>query len=138
MVQVIYGERPGTGTHWWDDHPTGTPEIHIWSVERHVHGNCTKILVHGEIKIAAGEIVYARELKLNTLEVLKLTPEIGRSAGGYGVDVGYIPSKWIYHKGEYDNWASIDVYDDASNWQGAETPGPIDGSIWLDFDAKGE
>jgi len=134
MVQVIIQPRP-PGYYWWQQ-PTGTPEIHIHSVERHIHGNGIKIMVHGEIKIAAGEIVYARELKLNTLDVLKLTPEVSRVAAGR-TPHGYIPQKWIYRKGEYDNFASIDVYDDAGTWQGPGT-GPSDGSIWLDFNAKGE
>jgi len=133
MVQVIYGERP-PGYNWWEK-ATGTPEIHIHSVERYVHGNSIGIKVHGEIKIAAGEIVYARELKLNTLEVLKLTPEVKRQP----TDIAFIPHKWIYRKGEYDNFASIDVFDDAHNWMYAGRSGnPSDGSIWLDFDAKGE
>jgi len=132
MVQVIIGERP-LGYYWWQK-ATGTPEVHLHSVERHVHGNGIKIMVHGEIKIAAGEIVYARELKLNTLEVLKLTPEVSRQGAG---DVGYMANKWIYRKGEYDNFASIDVYDDGGVWQDSRT-GPSNGSIWLDFDAKGE
>jgi len=131
MVQVIIQCRP-PGDYWWQK-ATGTPEIHIHSVERHIHGNGIKIMVHGEMKIAAGEIVYARELKLNTLEVLKLTPEVKHTR----VNDGYFANKWIYRKGEYDNWASIDVYDYNGIWQDSRT-GPTDGSIWLDFDAKGE
>jgi len=131
MVQVIIQPRP-PGYYWWQQ-PTGTPEIHIHSVERHVHGNGIKIVVHGEVKIQAGEIIYARELKLNTLEVIKFTPEYHRQP----TDIAFIVSKWIYRKGEYDNWASIDVYDDAGVWQDSRT-GPSNGSIWLDFDAKGE
>jgi len=130
MVQVIIQPRP-PGDYWWQK-ATGTPEIHIHSVERHVHGNGIKIMVHGEIKIAAGEIVYARELKLNTLDVLKLTPEVAAHDLGHG----FIANKWIYRKGEYDNFASIDIYDDNGTWQDATQRG--DGSIWLDFDAKGE
>ena len=132
MVQVIQTSRT-SGDNWWE-YVSGVPKIHVHSVERHVHGNGIKIMVHGEVKIAAGEIIYARELKLNTLEVLKLTPEVDRTVGG---DKGYIAHKWVYHKGEYDNFASIDIYDDASAWQGSDA-GPIDGSLWLDFDAKGE
>ena len=45
--------------------------------------------------------------------------------------------KFVYHKGEYNNYASIDIYDDASTAQAAGT-GPVDGSVWLDFIAKGE
>jgi len=133
MVQVIIQPRP-SGAYWWQQ-ATGTPEIHIHSVERHIHGNGIKIMVHGEIKIAAGEIVYARELKLNTLEVLKFTPEYKRQ----NTDIAFIPTKWIYRKGEYDNFASIDVYDDAHVWQNAGRASlPSEGSIWLDFNAKGE
>ena len=134
MVQVIQTSRP-SGDYWWQK-VTGVPLIHIHSVERHVHGNCIKLMVHGEIKIAAGEIVYARELKLNTLEVLKLTPEVIR--GETDGTTPYVVNKYIHHKGEYDNFASIDIYDSTDgSWQyGGQ--GPTDGSIWLDFDAKGE
>ena len=136
MVQVIKGARP-IGYHWWDSQPQSSPEVHIHYVERNVFGNGIGIRVYGEIKIAAGEIVYARELKLNCLQVLLLTPEhshqLGRTHGAF------IPSKWIYHKSEYDNWASIDIYDDNGTWM---EPGnaqlPSDGSIWLDFESLGE
>lgn len=109
-----------------------TPLIHIHSVQRHEHGNGIKVVVYGEMKIAAGMYVYARELKLNTLQVMLLTPELNRNNG-----LGYMAQKFIYHKGELDNYASIDVYDDASNWQSPGV-GPVDGSIWLDFEAIGE
>jgi len=135
MVQVIQQPRP-LGDYWWQK-VTGSPLIHIYSVERHVHGNGIKIMVHGEIKIAAGEIVYARELKLNTLDVLKLTPEVCR--GQTDGTTGIIANKWIYRKGEYDNFASIDIYDDDGTWLYAGLrSGLSDGSVWLDFDAKGE
>jgi len=109
-----------------------TSLIHIHNVERHVHGNSISIKIFGEMKIAAGQYVYAREFKLNTLQVLLLTPELHTNNG-----LGYMAQKFIYHKGELDNYASIDIYDDASNWQSPGT-GPVDGSIWLDFEAKGE
>lgn len=133
MVQVIRGCR-APGSYWWQK-ATGTPEVHIHYVERDVFGNGIGIKVYGEIKIAAGEIVYARELKLNCLQVLVLTPEWGRQP----TDIAYIVSKWIYHKSEYDNFASIDIYDDAHVWQNAGRAGlPSEGSIWLDFVALGE
>lgn len=133
MVQVIRGARP-RGDNWWEK-ATGTPEVHVHFIERNVFGNGIGIRVYGEIKIAAGEIVYARELKLNCLQVLLLTPEYKRQA----TDITLTPVKWIYHKSDYDNWASIDIYDDQHNWMYAGRSGlPSDGSIWLDFEAVGE
>jgi hypothetical protein len=132
MVQVIYGAAHG-GSAGPESEGTGpTTLIHIHSVQRHVHGNSIKIEVEGEMKIASHQYVYARELKLGTLQVLLLTPELNRNDTH-----GYMAQKFIYHKGELDNYASIDVYDDAAEDQ---TPGvgPVDGSIWLDFIAKGE
>ena len=55
----------------------GQPVIHIHRIERHVHGNSVCVKVYGEMKIACKEVVFARELKLNSLEVLLLTPEVG-------------------------------------------------------------
>jgi len=133
MVQVIRGERPGTGYRWWDNHVEGSPEVHVHFVERSVFGNGIGIKVYGELKIAAGEIVYARELKLNCLQVLLLTPEVSRGVRTHGL----LANKWIYHKSEYDNFASIDIWDDNGQWQGPGA-GPSDGSVWLDFEALGE
>jgi len=108
----------------------GNPLVHIYGIERHVHGNGVYGKVYGEMKIAAGERVWAHELKCNSIEVLALTPEI------WPTDThGYMAQKYIYHKGEYNNYASIDIYNDAGTWQGAGT-GRVDGSIWLDFIAK--
>ena len=106
------------------------PLIHIHYIERTVHGNGIAIKVYGEMKIAAKEYVYARELKLNTIECLQLTPHTG-------AHTGYIAQKWIYNKGEYDNYASIDVFD-AAGTEVTAGMGPEDGSIWLDFIALGE
>lgn len=118
MVEIIKAERG--------------PLIHIHHIERSVHGNSVAIKVYGQMKIAAKEYVYARELKLNTIEVLLLTAETG-------VHRLYNPQKWIYNKGEYDNYASIDVFDDAGNEITAgHTYAPEDGSIWLNFIALGE
>jgi hypothetical protein len=132
MVQVIYGQAHGGSAGAASDGTGPTSLIHIHSVERHVHGNGVTIHIYGEMKIAAGQYVYARELKLNTLQVLNLTPEI-RTNDTHG----YMAQKYIYHKGEYDNYASIGVYNDAGTWQSPGN-GPIDGSIWLDFEASGE
>ena len=118
------------------DHTTaegsGNPLIHIYGIERHVHGNGVYGVVYGEMKIASGERIWAHELKLNSIEVLTLTPEIDLNNG-----LGYMAQKFVYRKGEYNNYASIDVYDDASVAQIRGT-GPVDGSIWLDFVSKGE
>jgi len=110
------------------------PRIEIHKVERAIHGNGVDIKVYGEMLIASQEVVYARELKLNTLEVLVLTPEQGNKLPNFHV------SKWIHNKGEYDNYASIHVWDLTNNADAV--PGyahnPDDGSIWLNFIAEGE
>ena len=129
MVQVIVGKVDHT---YWGG---GSPIIHIHHIERDVFGNGIAIKVYGEMKIAAKEVVFARELKLNTLQVLVLTPETGR------LWTGYLAQKYIYHKGELDNYASIDIFDHNGNeiGPGRQNPGPeTDGSIWLDFIALGE
>lgn len=128
MVQVIKADRG--------------PLIHIHSVERTIHGNGISIKVYGEMKIAAKEIVYARELKLNTLQVLLLTPETGAH---YPFHV----QKYIYHKGELDNYASVDIFSFDTGYEmpsgtrqltGITHPSalPSDGSLWLNFIALGE
>ncbi len=128
MVQVIH-TRPEDHA---SPHGGGVPLIHIHHVARDVHGNGIAIRVYGEMKIAAKELVWAKELKLNTIQVLCLTPEVPSQP-----TLSYIANKHIYHKGEYDNWASIDIYTDAGTQQDAGA-GPADGSIWLDFIALGE
>ena len=127
MVQVVKADRG--------------PLIHIHYVERTVHGNGIAIKVWGEMKIAAKEYVYARELKLNTLQVLLLTPETGDHHL-------YTVQKYIYHKGEYDNYASVDIWSAAGYEMLASGRGqseisapntlPSDGSIWLNFCVIGE
>jgi len=108
------------------------PLIHIHYIERPVQGRGIAVKVYGEMKIAAKEYVYARELKLNTIQTLQLTPHTG-------VHRGYFANKWIYNKGEYDNYASVDVFDYAGNEITAgHAYAPEDGSIWLDFEALGE
>jgi len=125
LVQVVKADRG--------------PLIHIHYIERTVHGNGIAIKVWGEMKIAAKEYVYARELKLNTIQVLLLTPETGDHHL-------YTVQKYIYHKGEYDNYASVDIwsaagYEMLASGRGqSETPAanPTDGSIWLNFVCLGE
>lgn len=110
----------------------GMPQVQIHFDHRDVGGNGIAVRVYGEMKIACYERVWARELGLKTLQVLVLTPELGFNDG-----IGYMAQKYVYHKGEYDNYASIDIYDDASEAQSAGVA-PVDGSIWLDFIALGE
>lgn len=129
MVEVIITNG---SDHTGSSQGGGNPLIHIYAIERHVHGNGIHGKVWGEMKIAAGERVWAHELKLNSIEVLNLTPELNTPNTH-----GYITQKHIHHKGEYNNYASIDIYDDAATYQSAGTA-PVDGSIWLDFQAKGE
>lgn len=113
---------------------TRGPLVHIHYIERTVHGNGIAIKVYGEMKVGAGEFVYARELKLNTIEELQLTPHYGTQTKGY------YAGKWIYNKGEFDNYASIHVWDDAGNRiiPGSAYAPEADGSIWLNFEAMGE
>lgn len=110
--------------------------IHIHYIERHVHGNGIGIKVYGEMLVINGLLVYARELKLNTLEELQLTPM------GNGVDP-YVADKYILNKEQYDNYASVHVFKEVNGTltpvDGRDTPGPEPGgSIWLDFEALGE
>ena len=106
------------------------PLIHIHYIERTVQGGGIAVKVYGEMKVAAKEVVYARELKLNTIQTINLTPLTG-------THTGYIPQAWIYNKGEYDNYASIDIFDTGGTEITAGR-GPEDGSIWLSFIALGE
>lgn len=128
MVQVVKADRG--------------PLVHIHYIERTVHGNGIAVKVWGEMKICGKEIVYARELKLNTIEVLLLTPK----TGAHGL---YHVNKWVHSEGEYDNYASVDILvpsgtvDELAGPQRtttipAPTTLPADGSIWLDFHALGE
>ena len=115
------------------------PLVHIHAIERHVHGNGIHIKIWGEMKIAAKERVYARELYLNTIKVLLLTVETGQH---YPLTA----QKWVYNKGEFDNYASIDIFC-SNGWQ-MEPDGRVavtcpatlgtDGSLWLNFMALGE
>lgn len=123
LVADHSGVNPGLGA---------CPQIHVHHSYREVFGDSIAVVVYGEMKIAAGERIWAKELGLKTLQVLNLTPELNLNNG-----LGYMAQKYIRHKGEYNNYASIDVYDDASVWEGPGT-GPVDGSIWLDFIALGE
>jgi len=116
MVKVIKADRG--------------PLIHIHYIERMVQGSGIAVKVYGEMKIAAKEYVYARELGLNTIQTLQLTPLTG-------AHTGYIAQTYIHNKGEYDNYASIDVFDTGGTEITAGN-GPEDGSIWLNFEALGE
>jgi hypothetical protein len=111
----------------------GAPEVHIHHIERNVFGNSIAIKVYGELHMAARERVWAREMKLKTIQVLDLTVEVPHQEAH-----GYMANKHIYHKGEYDNYASIDIFDDAGTAQTAGNGPYTDGSIWLDFIALGE
>jgi len=106
------------------------PLIKIYHIERVVDGRGAFVRVYGEMKIAAKEYVYAKELGLKTITTLHLTPETG-------THTGYIAQNWIYNKGEYDNYASIDIFDTGGTEITAGR-GPDDGSIWLNFIATGE
>jgi hypothetical protein len=133
MVQVMYAGPYGGSAGPNESSGIGpTTLVHIHSIERHVAGNGIKLVVYGEMKIAAGQYVYAKDLKLGTVQQLLLTPELNLNNRH-----GYMAQKYIYHKGELGNYASVDIYDDAATFQAPGT-GPVDGSIWLDFEAIGE
>jgi hypothetical protein len=125
MVEVVKADRG--------------PRIEIHGIQRVEHGNGVFIRSFGEMKIAAKEYVYAREFKLNSIETLQLTPHTGDHHL-------YHAQKYIHNKGEYDNYASVDIFSAAgyemlASGRGSEisaaTELPEDGSIWLDFDATG-
>jgi hypothetical protein len=126
----------------------GNPLVHIHSIRREVFGNEISLWVAGEMKIAAKEVVFAKELKLNSIQVLVLTPEAADH-------VPYIVNKWIYRKGLYDNYASIDIFAPTAGYElrtltqdrqaqvptptiGATSILPYDGSLWLNFIAVGD
>lgn len=132
MVQVIYSKLADH-----TDYGGGQPTIHVHHVARDVHGTGIAIRVYGEMKIAAKEVVFAKELKLNTIQMLVLTPEAPT------VDFAFTAQKYIHHKGEYDNYASIDIFSHGVDGATAELEAgnanaPYDGSIWLNFIALGE
>jgi hypothetical protein len=111
---------------------TMSARVEIAAVERHVSGYGTNIKIYGQIKIAARECVLASELKLSTISMMLLTPE---NTWGNGAE--WAAKVYVRQKGQFDNWASIDVYDST----GAEIiagNGPDTGSVWLAFMALGE
>jgi len=120
-----HGISAGTQAH--------SPRIEIHHVRRTVHGNGIAIKVWAEIKIAAKEWIYAHELKLNTIQVMQLTPEPKIQNA-----IGYMVGKTIFYKGQYGNYASIDVYQDDGTQCDAGANCPTDGSIWLDAVILGE
>ncbi|MBA7493309.1 hypothetical protein ES702_03867 [subsurface metagenome] len=137
MVQIVQGSY---GEH--EHYGGGRPEVHIHGIHRLIHGNGIMIKVYGQVKIAAKEVIFARELKLNTLKELQLTPD-------YGGHFPLIAKKWIYNKSEFDNYASVDIFcvsaeayemtaGDRVLVEGCPAELPEDGSIWLNFDAWGE
>ena len=126
MVQVIKVARASGDI----GYPGWSPLIHIHHIERNVFGSGIAIHIYGEMRIAAKEAVYARELMLNTIQTLTLTAETG-------THTGYNPQKYIYRKGEYDNYASVDIFDMGGS-EIVTGNGPDEGSVWLDFEALGE
>jgi len=127
MVQVIRDTRVYGDIGYGESNPL----IHIHHVERNVFGNGIAIHVYGEMRIAAKEVVYARELKLNTIQTLTLTAETG-------THTSYNVQKYIHHKGSYDNYASIDIFNTTSDAEVTRGLGPDEGSVWIDFEALGE
>jgi hypothetical protein len=117
------------------------PRVEIHVSERKVDGEGTPVKVYGQLKIAGKERVYARELELNTIQLLLLQPESG-THNPFPTNV------YIHHKGEYDNYASVDIFSmDAYQYEAAsrdywveEAPAtlPYDGSLWFAFIAVGE
>ena len=109
----------------------GVPVIDIHFEERSIHGNGIAVKVYGEMRIAAKERIYAYELGLKTLQVLLLTVETGAHST-------YHAQKYVHNKGEYDNYASIDIFEANGTTEMTAGRGPSDGSIWLNFMALGE
>lgn len=109
------------------------PRVDIHFVEREIAGKGIAIKVFGDLKIAAHEFVYAYEFGLNTINVLLLTVEAGDH-------VGYMVQKYIATKGTFNNYASVDVFDNAGTHitAGSRLGPALDGSIWLNFMAIGE
>jgi hypothetical protein len=130
MVEVIITNG---AVHTGSSQGGGNPLIHVYAVQRDVHGSGVWGTVYGSMKIAAGERVWASELKLNSIETLILTPEIPINNVH-----GYMAQQYTYQKGAYENYASIDIYTDAATWCNAGANGLTDGSIWLSFIAHGE
>jgi len=127
MVQVIHRARVSGDI----GYPGMSPLIHIHHVERNVFGNGIALHVYGEMRIAAKEAVYARELKLNTIQTMTLTAETG-------THTSFNVQKYIHAKGEYDNYASVDIFNTATDAEVTAGSGPDEGSVWVDFEALGE
>ena len=127
MVEVIKAARAEGDI----GYPGWSPLIHIHHVERNVFGNGIAIHIYGEMRIAAKEVVYAKELMLNTIQTMTLTAETG-------THTSYNVQKYIHAKGEYDNYASIDIFNTATDAEVTTGNGPDEGSVWLDFEALGE
>jgi len=115
------------------------PRFEIQVQERVVAGEHVFVRVYGEMKIAAKEQVYARDLGLRTIQLLVLQPE-------HSTHNPYTTGVWIYRKGELDNYASVDIFSmdgyemnpDGRVSVSAATALPDDGSLWLGFIALGE
>lgn len=109
------------------------PEVEIHYIERTVHGNGIAVKVWGELLIKSQESVLARDLELQTIQVLILTPLTGKYTidphSGERDTIPW-PTKYIWEKGRPDNWATVYLWDDTSTEH--------TGSVWLDFHALGE
>ena len=127
MVQVIHRAREEGDI----GYPGMSPLVHVHHVERNVFGNGIAIHIYGEMRIAAKEVVYAKEMKLNTIQTLTLTAETG-------VHQSFNVQKYIHAKGEYDNYASVDIFDTGDDSEQVAGQGPDYGSVWVDFEALGE
>ena len=112
-------------------YPGYSPLIHIHHVERSVFGNGIAIHIYGEMRIAAKEVVYAKELMLNTIQTMTLTAETG-------VHQSFNVQKYIHAKGEFGNYASVDIFDTEDDSEQVAGDGPDEGSVWIDFEALGE
>ena len=134
MVHVIKGIKPRTAGEFGG----GDPLIHIHFIERNVFGNGIGIRVYGEVRMAAKEVLYASELMLNTIQVLVMFPEAPCSGPAFTAQ------KWVYRKGEYDNYASIDIFthdpadESIEELTAGHADAPYNGSLWLNFIALGE
>ena len=108
------------------------PEFVI-DIEFHPKKGNEAVQVWGEVLIASQQVIYARDLCLKTIKNFIAIPETGKyTIDPYSGQRDTIPwvTKYLYNKGEPDNWATIHLWDDTSTEH--------TGSVWLNFVALGE
>jgi len=130
MVEVVQARVADRTTAPYNN--IACPRVEIHHIRREVHGNSVAVVVYGEISMASTEVLFAHDLKLQTLQVLTLTVDSISPAHRW------MAKKWVFNKGEYGNYASIDIFNDAGTAITAGNGDNVDGSVWLNFVAVGE